>query len=107
MLNADDPQVTAMADRTVAQVVTFGQAAGEVRAAGVELDGDGRARFLLHTPAGTAPVVLPAPGEHLVGCALAAAAAARPRGRAGRRRRRWPRPASRPCGCRSTAGPTG
>jgi UDP-N-acetylmuramoyl-tripeptide--D-alanyl-D-alanine ligase len=76
VLNADDPQVAAMAGRTVARVVSFGQAAGEVRAAGVELDGDGRARFLLHTPAGTAPVVLPAPGEHLVGCALAAAAAA-------------------------------
>ena len=76
VLNADDPQVAAMAGRTVARVVSFGQAAGEVRAAGVELDGDGRALFLLHTPAGTAPVVLPAPGEHLVGCALAAAAAA-------------------------------
>jgi UDP-N-acetylmuramoyl-tripeptide--D-alanyl-D-alanine ligase len=76
VLNADDPQVAAMAARTVARVVTFGQAAGEVRAAAVELDGDGRARFLLHTPAGSAPVALPAPGEHLVGCALAAAAAA-------------------------------
>jgi UDP-N-acetylmuramoyl-tripeptide--D-alanyl-D-alanine ligase len=76
VLNADDPQVAAMAGRTVARVVGFGRAAGEVRAAAVELDGDGRARFLLHTPAGTAPVVLPAPGEHLVGCALAAAAAA-------------------------------
>jgi UDP-N-acetylmuramoyl-tripeptide--D-alanyl-D-alanine ligase len=76
VLNADDPQVAAMAGRTVARVVSFGQAAGEVRAARVELDGDGRARFLLHTPAGTAPVVLPAPGEHLVVCALAAAAAA-------------------------------
>jgi UDP-N-acetylmuramoyl-tripeptide--D-alanyl-D-alanine ligase len=76
VLNADDPQVAAMAARTVARVVTFGLAAGEVRAAGVELDGDGRARFMLRTPAGTAPVVLPAPGEHLVGCALAAAAAA-------------------------------
>lgn len=75
VLNADDPQVAAMAGRTVARVVSFGQA-GEVRAAGVELDGDGRARFLLHTPAGTAQVALPAPGEHLVGCALAAAAAA-------------------------------
>jgi UDP-N-acetylmuramoyl-tripeptide--D-alanyl-D-alanine ligase len=77
VLNADDPQVAAMADRTVAQVVSFGRAAAAaVRAERVELDGDGRARFLLHTPAGTAPAVLPAPGEHLVGCALAAAAAA-------------------------------
>jgi UDP-N-acetylmuramoyl-tripeptide--D-alanyl-D-alanine ligase len=77
VLNADDPQVAAMADRTVARVLWFGldRAAG-VRADRVELDGDGRARFLLQTPAGSASVVLPAPGEHLVGCALAAAAAA-------------------------------
>ncbi|HEV3497948.1 MAG TPA: UDP-N-acetylmuramoyl-tripeptide--D-alanyl-D-alanine ligase [Actinomycetes bacterium] len=77
VLNADDPQVAAMADRTVARVVTFGQGpAAEVRAEQVALDGDGRASFTLVTPAGTAPVTLPAPGEHLVSCALAAAAAA-------------------------------
>jgi UDP-N-acetylmuramoyl-tripeptide--D-alanyl-D-alanine ligase len=76
VLNADDPQVAAMADRTVAGVVRFGLGPADVRAGGVELDADGRARFLLHTPAGSAPAVLPAPGEHLVGCALAAAAAA-------------------------------
>jgi UDP-N-acetylmuramoyl-tripeptide--D-alanyl-D-alanine ligase len=77
VLNADDPQVAAMADRTVARVVSFGQGrSADVRAERVELGGDGRARFLLHTPAGTAPATLPAPGEHLVGCALAAAAAA-------------------------------
>jgi len=77
VLNADDPQVAAMADRTVARVVTFGQGpAAEVRAEAVTLDGDGRASFTLVTPAGTAEVTLPAPGEHLVSCALAAAAAA-------------------------------
>jgi UDP-N-acetylmuramoyl-tripeptide--D-alanyl-D-alanine ligase len=77
VLNADDPQVAAMAERTVARVVTFGRGpSADVRAERVELDADGRARFLLHTPAGTAPATLPAPGEHLVGCALAAAAAA-------------------------------
>jgi UDP-N-acetylmuramoyl-tripeptide--D-alanyl-D-alanine ligase len=77
VLNADDPQVAAMADRTVARVVTFGQSpAAEVRAEAVTLDGDGRASFTLVTPAGTAEVTLPAPGEHLVSCALAAAAAA-------------------------------
>ena len=77
VLNADDPQVAAMADRTVARVVTFGQGpAAEVRAEEVTLDGDGRASFTLVTPAGTAEVTLPAPGEHLVSCALAAAAAA-------------------------------
>jgi UDP-N-acetylmuramoyl-tripeptide--D-alanyl-D-alanine ligase len=77
VLNADDPQVAAMADRTVARVVTFGQGpAAEVRAEAVTLDGDGRASFTLVTPAGRAEVTLPAPGEHLVSCALAAAAAA-------------------------------
>ena len=77
VLNADDPQVAAMADRTVARVVRFGQGpAAEVRAEGVTLDGDGRASFTLVTPAGTATATLPAPGEHLVSCALAAAAAA-------------------------------
>jgi len=77
VLNADDPQVAAMADRTVARVVTFGQGpAAEVRAEEVTLDGDGRASFTLVTPAGRAEVTLPAPGEHLVSCALAAAAAA-------------------------------
>jgi UDP-N-acetylmuramoyl-tripeptide--D-alanyl-D-alanine ligase len=77
VLNADDPRVAAMAGRTVARVVRFGHGPdAEVRAEEVRLDGDGRARFRLRTPAGAAPVTLPAPGEHLVGCALAAAAAA-------------------------------
>jgi UDP-N-acetylmuramoyl-tripeptide--D-alanyl-D-alanine ligase len=61
----------------MARVVAFGLGpAAAVRAERVELDGDGRARFLLHTPEGTAQAHLPAPGEHLVTCALAAAAAA-------------------------------
>jgi UDP-N-acetylmuramoyl-tripeptide--D-alanyl-D-alanine ligase len=77
VLNADDPQVAAMADRTVADVLRFGLGpAAEVRAEAVELDGQGRAGFRLRTPAGAAEVRLPAPGEHLVVCALAAAAAA-------------------------------
>jgi UDP-N-acetylmuramoyl-tripeptide--D-alanyl-D-alanine ligase len=77
VLNADDPQVAAMAERTVAQAVLFGLGPSAiVRADGVELDGDGRARFRLTTPAGTAQAHLPAPGEHLVSCALAAAGAA-------------------------------
>jgi UDP-N-acetylmuramoyl-tripeptide--D-alanyl-D-alanine ligase len=77
VLNADDPQVAAMADRTMARVVTFGQGPGaQVRAERVTLSDDGRASFTLVTPTGTAPVTMPAPGEHLVSCALAAAAAA-------------------------------
>ena len=77
VLNADDPQVAAMADRTNAAVLRFGLTpAADVRAEAVELDDQGRASFRLRTPAGSAGVRLPAPGEHLVVCALAAAAAA-------------------------------
>jgi UDP-N-acetylmuramoyl-tripeptide--D-alanyl-D-alanine ligase len=58
-------------------VLRFGlDPAAAVRAEGVELDGEGRARFRLRTPEGTAAARLPAPGEHLVAAALAAAAAA-------------------------------
>jgi UDP-N-acetylmuramoyl-tripeptide--D-alanyl-D-alanine ligase len=76
VLNADDPLVSAMAGRTGARVLRFGLgAAAEVRAEGVGLDPDGRARFKLRTPGGLAEARLPAPGEHLVPDALAAAAA--------------------------------
>jgi UDP-N-acetylmuramoyl-tripeptide--D-alanyl-D-alanine ligase len=47
-----------------------------VRAEGISLDADGRAHFKLCTPSGGAEATLPAPGEHLVSDALAAAAAA-------------------------------
>jgi UDP-N-acetylmuramoyl-tripeptide--D-alanyl-D-alanine ligase len=77
LLNADDPRVLAMADRTAARVVTFGVRPGAaVRADGVTLDRDARARFTLATPAGTAPVRLRLPGAHNVVNALAAAALA-------------------------------
>jgi UDP-N-acetylmuramoyl-tripeptide--D-alanyl-D-alanine ligase len=78
VLNADDPLVAAMADRTVATVLRFGSRApaATVRAEGVAPDDEGRARFRLVLPDGTAVARLPAPGEHLVSCALAAAAAA-------------------------------
>jgi UDP-N-acetylmuramoyl-tripeptide--D-alanyl-D-alanine ligase len=75
-LNADDPLVAAMAGRTAARVLGFGMGPGaEVRAEGVALDGGGRAHFKLRTPSGGAETSLPAPGEHLVIDALAAAAA--------------------------------
>jgi len=77
VLNADDPLVAAMAARTSARVVTFGLGAGaQVRAEGVELDGQGRALFRLAAGDRGADVALPAVGEHLVPDALAAAAAA-------------------------------
>jgi UDP-N-acetylmuramoyl-tripeptide--D-alanyl-D-alanine ligase len=77
VLNADDPLVAAMAARSAARVLPFGLGAGAaVRAEGVSLDAEGRAHFRLRTPGGSAETALPAPGQHLVGDALAAAAAA-------------------------------
>jgi len=77
LLNADDPRVLAMAERTAARVVTFGLRPGAVvRAEGVTLGGDGRASFTLVTPAGSAPVRLRLLGAHNVVNALAAAALA-------------------------------
>ena len=75
ILNADDPRVSTMADRTRARVVRFG-AAGEFRAADVTLDDLGRASFRLVTPDGSAPVTLRLYGAHHVANALAAAAIA-------------------------------
>jgi UDP-N-acetylmuramoyl-tripeptide--D-alanyl-D-alanine ligase len=78
LLNADDPRVLAMADRTAARVVTFGRGSdATVRAADVRLDGSGRAEFTLVTPEGSAPVRLRLFGAHNVTNALAAAALAR------------------------------
>ncbi|WP_131741718.1 UDP-N-acetylmuramoyl-tripeptide--D-alanyl-D-alanine ligase [Actinomadura roseirufa] len=81
VLNADDPLVSAMAARTPGRVVTFGRAAdATVRAEDETLDEQGRARFTLVTPEGTAPVALRLHGAHAVPNALAAAAAARAAG---------------------------
>ncbi|HEX8005562.1 MAG TPA: UDP-N-acetylmuramoyl-tripeptide--D-alanyl-D-alanine ligase [Trebonia sp.] len=75
VLNADDPRVIAMAERTKARVMTFGSA-GDVRAAGISLDDLGRASFRLVMPGGSAPVTLGLHGAHHVANALAAAAIA-------------------------------
>lgn len=76
VLNADDPNVAAMASRTHARVLTYGTGAGvDVYASDVRLDDQLRASFTLHTPWGSAPVSLGARGEHQVPNALAAAAA--------------------------------
>src|SRR5512135_731928 len=80
ILNADDPRVLAMADRTQARVVRFSCAPGSsaaVRAADVRLDDLGRPSFTLLTPEGSAPVTLRLHGAHNVPNALAAAALAR------------------------------
>lgn len=77
ILNADDPLVRAMASRTRARVVLFGESAqAQVRAQDVRLDSTGRPSFTLTTPAGSAPVNLRLYGEHHVSNALAAAAVA-------------------------------
>ncbi len=75
VLNAEDPRVAAMAERTSATVVTFG-GAGDVRAEHVELGGDLRARFDLVTARGCLELRLAVAGAHMVPNALAAAAAA-------------------------------
>lgn len=81
VLNADDPLVAAMAERTEGEVVTFGRSPDAVvRAEDETLDERGRARFTLVTPEGTAPVALRLHGAHAVPNALAAAAAARAAG---------------------------
>jgi UDP-N-acetylmuramoyl-tripeptide--D-alanyl-D-alanine ligase len=89
IINAADPRVAAMADRTAAHVITFADSAStsasasvsasvsaDIRAADVRLDALGRPSFTLLTPEGSAPVTLRLHGAHQVGNALAAAALA-------------------------------
>ncbi|MEV5411725.1 UDP-N-acetylmuramoyl-tripeptide--D-alanyl-D-alanine ligase [Thermopolyspora sp. NPDC052614] len=77
VLNADDPHVRAMADRTQARVLLFGRSPeADIRAEDETLDERGRAAFTLRTPSGAAPVRLRLHGGHTVANALAAAAAA-------------------------------
>jgi UDP-N-acetylmuramoyl-tripeptide--D-alanyl-D-alanine ligase len=77
VLNADDPLVMGMAERTRASVLTFGTSpAADVRVSALELDPRGRPRFTLTTPDGSAPVLLPLTGEHQALNAAAAAAVA-------------------------------
>ena len=75
VLNADDPAVLAMAARTSARVVTFGESrTADVRAEDVVLDDDGRASFRLVTPRGSVDVKLGLHGGHHISNALAVAA---------------------------------
>lgn len=77
VLNADDPVVLAMAARTGARTVTFGEHLNaDVRAADVRMAADGRASFELLAGAGRARVALRVRGQHQVSNALAAAALA-------------------------------
>ncbi|MEV0426744.1 UDP-N-acetylmuramoyl-tripeptide--D-alanyl-D-alanine ligase [Micromonospora sp. NPDC050495] len=78
VLNADDPLVDAMAARTVARVVRYGESErAQVRATAVTLDERGRPSYTLVTPEGSAPVRLGLTGRHQVSNSLAAAAVAR------------------------------
>jgi len=79
ILNADDPRVRAMAERTKGRVVLFGEAPdADVRAENVAVGPDGRASFTLLYRDGEGPhrypVTLRLVGEHQVCNALAAAA---------------------------------
>jgi UDP-N-acetylmuramoyl-tripeptide--D-alanyl-D-alanine ligase len=95
ILNADDPRVLAMANRTAARIVTFSASGGrppqpsphggtppphippaDIAAADIRLDDLGRASFRLLMPGGIAPVALRLHGAHQVPNALAAAAIA-------------------------------
>jgi UDP-N-acetylmuramoyl-tripeptide--D-alanyl-D-alanine ligase len=75
VLNAADPRVLAMARRTRARVVTFGEG-GDVVAGDVVLHDDLTSTFTAKTPWGSAPVVLGARGAHNIDNALAALAVA-------------------------------
>ena len=75
VLNHDDERVRAMADRTSAHIASVGVGGpADIRAEGVSLDDQARARFRMIAPQGRAEVALRVHGEHQVGNALAAAA---------------------------------
>jgi UDP-N-acetylmuramoyl-tripeptide--D-alanyl-D-alanine ligase len=77
VLNADDPRVTAMASKTPARILTFGESdEADVRATGITLDRHGRPAFTLQLGEEQQEVHLQLVGEHNVSNALAAAAVA-------------------------------
>ncbi|WP_024445457.1 UDP-N-acetylmuramoyl-tripeptide--D-alanyl-D-alanine ligase [Mycolicibacterium iranicum] len=77
ILNADDPVVSAMADKTAARVVRVGRGPdADVRADGVSLDPLARPSFTLHAAGSQVPVTLAVHGDHQVSNALTAAAIA-------------------------------
>ena len=77
LLNADDPRVRALAGRTRARVVLFGEADdAPVRATDIHADGLEAARFVAHVDGRSTAVTVPLPGRHVVPAALAALGAA-------------------------------
>ncbi|MDC4233078.1 UDP-N-acetylmuramoyl-tripeptide--D-alanyl-D-alanine ligase [Actinomyces sp. B33] len=80
ILNADDPNVLAMAPLATGPVVLFsagGRSDADVRAEDVDIDGSGHAAFTVIAPEGSAPIRLGLVGAHHVHNALAAIAGAR------------------------------
>ncbi|HEU0190874.1 MAG TPA: UDP-N-acetylmuramoyl-tripeptide--D-alanyl-D-alanine ligase [Mycobacterium sp.] len=82
VLNADDPVVAAMAEKTAARVVRVGRSANTdagpsaVWAGPVSLDQLARPRFTLHAGSAAIDIQLGVSGDHQVGNALCAAAVA-------------------------------
>lgn len=77
ILNADDPAVAAMADKTAARVVRVSRAArADVWADAAALDELARPRFTLHTGDTAIEIALAVHGDHQVSNALCAAAVA-------------------------------
>ncbi|HLH47366.1 MAG TPA: UDP-N-acetylmuramoyl-tripeptide--D-alanyl-D-alanine ligase [Acidimicrobiales bacterium] len=77
VLNGDDRRVSAMADRTDAEVIRYsatGRPGADVVAEDVSVGDDLRPRFRLRSAWGSAELTLGARGAHQVGNALAAAA---------------------------------
>jgi UDP-N-acetylmuramoyl-tripeptide--D-alanyl-D-alanine ligase len=76
VLNASDQRVLAMAARTAASVLTYGEEIGDVRVTRLRLDAELRPSFRLVTPWGDADVRLQVRGQHNAENAAGAAAAA-------------------------------
>lgn len=74
VLNADDPQVVAMADRTSAHVVRFGvDDSADIKGGDIRVDSRGRPSFTLTVGGHQSTVDLQLHGEHFTEAALAAA----------------------------------
>ena len=77
LLNADSPRVRALAPRTRAHVVLFGESEdAQLRATDVRAEGLAGLRFTAHYEGERVAVALPIPGRQLVPAALAALGAA-------------------------------
>ena len=77
LLNADSPRVRALAPRTRARVVLFGEGEdAELRATDVHADGLAGLRFTARYEGKSVPVALPIPGRQLIPAALTALGAA-------------------------------